>query len=89
MKDSERGGNGGQWKTEENQDQVSLSFPPVLGNRCAISTFSTAPTILALSLQENNPKSKKGARASRSPHFHSFRLILQLENAQLFTISSL
>ena len=33
----------GSWKTEENQNQVSRPFPPALGNRCAISTFSPAP----------------------------------------------
>jgi hypothetical protein len=66
MKDPERGGNGGQWKTKENQDQVSLSYSPVLGNRRAISTFSTAPTILALSLQGNNPKSQRKEPALRA-----------------------
>ena len=71
----------GKWKTEENQTQVSLRFPPALGNRGGDSHIlhSAAPDCPLYKNTKRKPQ--KGARASRSPDFHSFRLILRLENA--------
>jgi hypothetical protein len=64
MKPPERRGNGGPWKTKENQNQVSLRYSPALGNRRAISTFSTAPTtVFSVQSTKQNQRKELALRA--------------------------
>jgi hypothetical protein len=65
MKPPERCGNDGLGKTEENQNQVSLRFPPALGNRKAIPTFSTAPKTVCPPQNENKNQRKELALRAR------------------------
>jgi hypothetical protein len=68
-------------ENEENQNQVSLRFPPPLeiaarfphSHRAGDGYFSN---------QKTNPKTQERSPAHRVPELHPFRLILGLENAQ-------
>jgi hypothetical protein len=81
LKPAERRGTGGPWKTQENQNQVSLRFPTALGNRYAIPAFSPAP-ITATPSRKIPTKTKERSPRFALADFYPFRLILRLENAE-------
>ena len=81
MKTGERCGNAGRWKAKENQNQVSLRFPPPLEIAARFPHSHSAD-------DESSPLKKTTRKTSeRSPYpsaslICSFRPILRLENAQ-------
>jgi hypothetical protein len=68
VKTGERRGNAGLWKTKENQNQVSLRFPPPFGNRCRDSHIPTAPAT-PLSFESEQEKTTERSPALLPPDY--------------------
>ncbi len=67
MNTGERRGNAGPWKTKENQNQVSLRFPPPL----EIASDFHIPTAPMTSLPSDpKPNRKPKERSPAWPHTH-------------------